>query len=149
MDLFSLIMFVLIIFWYFNRQNKSNSTDEQDDGLTDTQRRWRNMEESNQDSEAGISSEQLKYIQQNIRPFNLIEWAVYSINPRFLIRYLLSISFIFVVSIIIPWIYLGGPLVISFVIAYVIYDFFLYNSHRVMEVTEWNPEYQRKFGDKD
>jgi len=161
MNLGDLILFALIGFLLYKmlkRNKPSENSEFQDDGreLTETQKIWRkkrleDMIETNQREQSEnmrAVNESIVYVQKNIRPFNFYEWLIWGVQPELFQAYLMSVVMMFLVVAIVP-IFIGFKPIWWVVTAFLIfYDIKLYNKMRILEVTLWDDEWHKKFGNE-
>lgn len=161
------LLFVAVVTWllwkFINKNAKAKSNPNlSEDGniLTDTQIHFRKqmaivkaennaLEINDQIDQFTTEHEKtiaiIKYVKENMRPFNLLEWITHPLDSRLCIRYILAMITLFVMTLIIP-LYVGLPiLTITLGIAIIVYDFLTYREQRLLEVTVWNPEFCKKF----
>jgi len=87
-----------------------------------------------------------QYISLNIRPFKISEWLLWGVERRFIKKYLLSMIGFIIGGLVIPYIF-SLPINLSFFLIISIFlDMRLYNSKRLLEITEWNPDFQKRYG---
>lgn len=128
--------------------------------LTDTQIHFREQmaivkkEQEEKDSllEDKFTTEQQRlikislYIQKYKRPFRFYEWLTNSVDSRLMLNYIVNLVAIVFGLIVFP-IYQGWPIMTYAIGAFVVfYDLLIYRKQRILEVTEWNPDFQKKFG---
>lgn len=161
------LLLVAVVTWllwkFINKKSKAKSNPNlSEDGniLTDTQIHFRKqmaivkaennaLEINDQIDQFTTEHEKtiaiIKYVNENMRPFNLLEWIMHPLDSRLCIRYILAMITLFVMTLIIP-LYVGLPiLTITLGIAIIVYDFLTYREQRLLEVTVWNPEFCKKF----
>lgn len=163
-DLILLLSVGLIVWWLFSPSKKRRSGQSE---MTDTQRHWHANKVRNQlehisndfekmleglDDETKRTLQKLtemrNYITAHKRPFNLSEWLFWDIEPQFIGKYFAWAVPYFVVCLLpILW---GLPVDLFFIMIFWVYiDVTLYKRKLILEVTEWNPEWNEKFGEKD
>lgn len=139
--------------------SKSSMMSEDGRPLTDTQIRFRQQtalyNEANKDqlidhtqhftSEQQKLIEMSRYVQENIRPFNWIEWLISSVDSRLAMRYILNMSTLFIFMIAVPLYMDWLVMTTAFSVFVVFYDWLMYRQQRLLEVTIWNPEFREKF----
>lgn len=175
MGLIELVLILVVIFWlfrYLSNKSKKQNSNQQNIGLTETQIRWRQQQQLKKESERSNDPyerkwqdfedqigpeeanfrrqliEEIAYVSRNMRPFKFSEWMVYTIDPTLTTRYIFTNVWFFIMLIGIPLFIFGSPMIIMYTTATIVYDLWMYHVHRVFEVTEWNSEYQEKYGPK-
>lgn len=167
-DLILIFSVGLIIWWIFSsRKNRGTGVDSSGRaGMTETQRRWHENKAREQlehiSNEITESLDRLdaptrqtlqklmdmrEYIDAHKRPFTLGEWLVWDIEPQIIKKYCTWAAIYFGFGFL-PLLW-GWPVNLVFMMGFWLYlDVMLYKQKLVSEVTEWNPEWHEKFGDK-
>lgn len=159
MGIGDLILFGIIGFILYKMMNAKKTTENQDSEegefqLTEVQKEWRRkraMEKMSQEhqglhEQADVILQQNQYILDNIRPFNFYEWLAWAVQPE-LFQFYLSVTLpMFLIGTFGPLFFGFAPL--FFVVAPVVlfYDIRAYKQMRICEVTIWNDEWHKKFG---
>lgn len=169
-DLIMLIGAAIIFAAVFGRRGNKSSTEKTEENsvettehLTETQIRWRRMWEEQEllksigsQAQAETRFEELirrqydmkKYIEENQRPFSVMEWFFVPVHPNLLGDYIKRLITIFIIyAFCFTVVSSVTILAIMFLINVVTMDIMFYNKARLLEITDWNPEFVKKFGD--
>ncbi|KKK80661.1 hypothetical protein LCGC14_2821260 [marine sediment metagenome] len=168
-DLILIFSVGVIIWWiFFSRKKRGTGVDSPDrDGLTETQRRWHEnkarerLEHISNDITESLDRldtptrqtvqklmEIQEYVATHKRPFTISEWLVWDIEPQFVKKYCTWAAVYFSISFL-PLLW-GWPVNLVIMMGFWLYlDSVLYKQKLISEITEWNPEWQEKFGEKD
>ena len=85
------------------------------------------------------------YIQNNIRPFHWMTWLFVPVDHRMVFRYIFNMAMILGVMVAVP-LYMGWPVYSLMAVGFVIAsDLLMERQQRILEVTTWDPEFQRRF----
>lgn len=167
MSILELLLWVgvaVIIFRMFFKPTASqpaeNTEIADEQHLTETQRRWRQMKRD-QELETMMASasehatkyeriirlqvEMQQYILDNKRPFHLGVWLFDSIDPRLLTEYCKYMAVVFGVFFLVSITGWSTLLTIMFALNVFTTDFLIYRKQLMLEVTAWNPEFQEKY----
>ncbi len=166
-DLILILSVGLIIWWFFSPSKKRRSDHSNQPELTDTQRRWHaskareRLEDMSKDLTKCLEGldpqtrqdlqklmDMRDYITAHKRPFKFSEWLVWGVEPQFLTNYCTWAVVYFGGSFLpLLWGWPVSPFVMMLFWLYI--DSMFYKQKLVLEVTEWNPEWHEKFGEKD
>lgn len=166
-DLILILSVGFIIWWIFSPSKKRRFDHSNQSELTDTQRRWHankareRLEDINNDltkSLEGLDAptrqalqklmDMRDYIVAHKRPFKFSEWLMWEVEPQFLKKYC-TWAVVYFGGSFLPLLW-GWPISIFFIaLWWLIIDSMFYKQKLVLEVTEWNPEWHEKFGEKD
>jgi len=153
-----------VLFMPSTSRPSENKEIEEDMHLTTTQRKWRQMKRE-QDLEKLVADgndyttkyeqiiklqvEMQQYILDNKRQFHPLVWIFDTINPRLCGEYIRHVAIMFGIFLLIAS--FGGwstLLILVLSMNVVMVDFLVYRRQLMLEVTEWNPEFQEKFAKK-
>ena len=172
MPLFDIILFLVggvVLVILLGKGSSEESTEDAEDSvestghLTETQRRWRRMwqeqellksigpqveKETKFEELVRRRSDMQKYIVDNLRPFSIIEWLILPVHPNLLGDYVKRLILIFLIYafcfIVISHVTLLATMLLINVVTM---DMMFYNKARLLEITDWNPDFIKKFGD--
>lgn len=142
------------------REEKEDIVNYDDDGnpvrLTKIQKEWREKKYEEMILQARreeVERNQLfkevnKYILENKRPFNLYEWIHWRVQPHQLRTFAIVCTGMYAAYFILFFASNGSmPLVLNIIsVAFILMaDIAAYSKVRLLEVTEWNPEFRQRF----
>ena len=165
MDVIFWLIMAVVLYKFIMPSAPSSSegeeTQEEYQHLTETQRRWRAMKREMEmekiaadgDDHATkfeqivkLQTEMRSYILEHKRPFHPLVWLFDTINPRLFSDYCKHLAVVFgiffFVSMFAEWTTFF-TLILGFNVLTV--DFLMYRRQLLLEVTDWNPEFQEKF----
>ena len=165
LTIFDLLFWGLIIWYGWRTVQKMKKgpagpsmTGEDGRPLTDTQIHYRQqqalmkLDATHDDPLMNVfSAEQQKiieaglYIQNNIRPFHWHLWLMTPVDSRLAFRYIFNMS-IMIGSLVVFPLYMGWPILTPMLVGFVLAsDLLMDRQQRLLEVTKWDPEFQRRF----
>lgn len=127
--------------------------------LTSTQRKWRAMKRESELAKLGeeethyiskweqtvqLQTEMTQYILDNKRKFHPFVWLIDAIDPRLIVEYIRKMIALVIFYLLLMWMF-GAFSLLAIFVGGLVMDYLLYNKQLILEVTEWNPEYQEKF----
>lgn len=166
-DLILILSIGFIVWWIFSKPKNRRPDHSNQPDLTDTQRRWHankareRIEDINNDLTKNLEGldaptrqalqklmEMRDYITAHKRPFKFSEWLMWDIDPRLVRRYSFWAILYFGGSFL-PLLW-GWPVNLFIMMGFWFYlDIKFYKQQLELEITEWNPEWHEKFGEKD
>ncbi|KKN00265.1 hypothetical protein LCGC14_1139560 [marine sediment metagenome] len=167
MSMLIIAFIILLVVWFAAKSQKPKNRRSGQPELTDTQRRWHankareRLEDINNNLTKSLERldaptrqtlqklmDMRDYIAAHKRPFKFSEWLMWEVEPKFLTKYCTWMILYYAVSFS-PMLW-GWPVSIFFMtVWWLIIDSMFYKQKLVLEVTEWNPEWHEKFGEKD
>jgi len=161
MDGFFIIVIILYVLYHFICKKRSRN----DSHLSETQRKWREyrqiekikteydqlkehdrLEHGQLEYDAATKRTQMfLYISKHKRPFHTMEWLFSAVDSRLIFDYVKNMAIV-LLSVIITTTILGAPFFVE-VVAYLVLviDLYMYHKQLILEVTQWNPEFCKKF----
>lgn len=167
LDIIFLVVIGVVLFRMLKPSTSSSSENNErgEEGhLSETQRRWREMKhEQELDKMVSVANENAtkyeqivklqiemqQYILDNKRQFHPLVWIFDTINPRMVGEYIKHLAIMFGIFLLIAS-FAGWTTMLTFMLLLnvIMVDFLIYRRQLMLEVTEWNPEFQEKFTKK-
>ena len=85
------------------------------------------------------------YIQNNMRSFHWYSWLMTPVDSRLVFRYICNMSLMIGSLVVFP-LYMGWPILTPMLVGFIVaMDLLTDRQQRILEVTKWDPEFQRRF----